>query len=355
MDKYNIDGHKLAYHMPRVAAWSIGASIYPIYMEISLSGSCNHRCTFCALDFMEYQKRFLDTEVLMERLSEMGRLGLKSVMYGGEGEPLLHNQAVEIINHTKKNGIDVALTTNAALLNKSVAERILGSMEWLKVSIGAATEDTYVRIHRTRRADFNNVIENLSNAVKIKRDNGYSCTLGMQLLLLPENKDEVVPLAKIARDIGMDYLVVKPYSQHPLSRTNRYSNIKYDDFMGIADELSEINTKDFHTVFRLRTMKKWDENAREYNRCFALPFWSYIDAAGNVWGCSAYLGDHRFLYGNIYKNTYQEIWEGKRRKESLEWVENELDADQCRVNCRMDEINRYLWKLRNPVEHVNFI
>ena len=74
-----------------------------------------------------------------------------------------------------------------------------------------------------------------------------------------------------------------------------------------------------------------------------------------MWGCSAYLGDERFLYGNINESSFKEIWGGEKRKKSLEWVENKLDAGQCRVNCRMDEINRYLWDLKNPPEHVNFI
>lgn len=89
--------------------------------------------------------------------------------------------------------------------------------------------------------------------------------------------------------------------------------------------------------------------------CLALPFWSYIDAGGNVWGCSAHLGEERFLYGNIYENRFQEIWEGEERAESVRWAEKELDTNQCRVNCRMDEINRYLWEMRHPPEHVNFI
>jgi len=88
---------------------------------------------------------------------------------------------------------------------------------------------------------------------------------------------------------------------------------------------------------------------------FSAPSCPNIDAGGNVWGCSAYLGDERFLYGNIYENSFQEIWEGEKRAESLEWAEKELDTDQCRVNCRMDEINRYLWEMRHPPAHVNFI
>ena len=102
-------------------------------------------------------------------------------------------------------------------------------------------------------------------------------------------------------------------------------------------------------------MKKWDSNTKNYNQCFSLPFWSYMDSGGNLWGCSAYLGDERFLYGNIYENSFKEIWEGEKRIRSLEWVEKELDVKQCRVNCRMDEINRYLWELKYSPEHINFI
>ena len=355
MDKFRIDSHKLLFHVPRVNNWLQGKLIYPIYMEISPSGTCNHRCTFCALDFMGYQKRFLDAEILMERVSEMGKLGLKSIMYGGEGEPLMHERIAEIIEHTKKSGIDVALTTNAALLDESISEKILGSMEWIKVSIGAATKETYKKIHRTNPEDFDKVIKNLSSAAKIKRNNGYKCTLGMQILLLPENKDEITLLAEIGRDIGMDYLVVKPYSQHPLSKTEKYKDIKYTEYASLAGELARFNTDGFSVIFRINTMKKWDDSTRQYARCLALPFWSYLDSGGNMWGCSAYLGDERFLYGNINESSFKEIWGGEKRKKSLEWVENKLDAGQCRVNCRMDEINRYLWDLKNPPEHVNFI
>src|SRR3990167_3007073 len=106
MDKYRIDSHKLTYHVSRVNDWLEGKVTYPIYMEISPSGACNHRCTYCGLDFMEYKPRLLDTHLLKERLSELGRLGLKSVMYGGEGEPFLHCDMAELINHTKKSGVD---------------------------------------------------------------------------------------------------------------------------------------------------------------------------------------------------------------------------------------------------------
>lgn len=355
MDKYNIDSHKLIYHVGRVHEWLDGKQIYPVYMEVSAAGACNHRCTYCGLDFMGYQARYIDTPIFKDRLSEMGRLGLKSIMYAGEGEPFLHRDMTELIEHTKKSGIDVALTTNGVLFKKEIADIVLANTEWIKVSINGATKETYAKIHRCKPGDFEKVIENMSYAAKRCKENNYACTLGMQLLLLPENYQEAVSLAKLARDIGMDYLVIKPYSQHPQSKTTKYSSIKYSDYDYLDEELAQLNTDTFSVIYRSSTMKKWDCGHRSYARCLATPFWSYIDAGGNVWGCSMYLGDKKFLYGNIYEETFEEIWQGKKRLKALKWLENELDTSQCRVNCRMDEVNRYLWELKNLPEHVNFI
>lgn len=355
MDKYRIDSHKLLYHVSRVNDWLEGKNVYPIYAEISPSGTCNHRCTYCALDFMEYQPRFLDKEMLKERLFEMASFGLKSVMYAGEGEPLLHKDIGEIINYTKKSGIDVAITTNGVLLKKSLIEEILGKITWIKVSINGATRETYAKIHKTNPDNFDKVIEAMSYAAGLRQNKRYQCALGMQLILLPDNWNEAELLAQQARDIGMDYLVIKPYSQHPLSKTTKYRDIKYSDYLHLADKLSAFNNNSFSVIFRINTMKKWDKGQRSYRQCLALPFWSYIDAGGTVWGCSAYLSDERFVYGNIYKNSFKEIWEGEKRLKSIHWTEEKLDTSQCRVNCRMDEINRYLWQLKHQPEHVNFI
>lgn len=355
MDRFRIDSHKLIYHVGRVNDWLKGKDVYPIYMEIAPSGACNHRCTYCALDYMEYKTRFLDTRLLKERLSEMASLGVKSIMYAGEGEPLLHKDIADIINYTKKAGIDVAITTNGVLLNEDLAERTLGEITWIKVSINGATKETYAKIHKTHPEDFNRVLKNLFYLVRLKESRGYKCTLGMQLVLLPENYKEVILLAHKAKGMGMDYLVVKPYSHHPFSKTTRYKDIRYGKFLPLADKLAALNTDKFNVVFRINTMKKWDEGARPYKHCYALPFWAYIDAGGDIWGCSAYLKDERFLYGNIRMATFKKIWQGSRRRRLLKIAERKLDTKNCRVNCRMDEINRYLWDLKHLPRHVNFI
>lgn len=352
-DKYRIDNHKLIYHPQRVAAWLNGDNIYPIYVEIGPAGQCNCRCVFCSVDYIGYQNRFLKTGMLKERLMELGSLGVKSIMYAGEGEPFLHRDMTKIIINTKEAGLDAALTTNGILMKPGIPEKILGYTEWIKVSCNAGTPESYARIHRTKQENFNRVISNLAHAVQVRKENGYSCTLGIQMLLLPENAEGVEQLAETAQDIGLDYLVIKPYTHHSQNR-HKFS-VHYEKYVDLEKKLRRFSTDTFSVIFRAQAMRKWDKKERHYKKCLALPFWCHIDAGGNVWGCGAHLEDERFLYGNINEQGFQDIWEGQKRKKAMERFEQDFDISACRLNCRMDKINQYLWEIKNPIEHVNFI
>ncbi|MBV8048670.1 MAG: radical SAM protein [Paludibacterium sp.] len=366
MDKFLIDSHKLIYHPQRVAqlldvgdAWERAKSVYPIYLELAPVGACNHRCTFCAVDYIGYKSVMLDEAVLAERIPEMARLGVKSIMYAGEGEPLLHKKINEIVAMTKASGIDVAFTTNGVLLNQRFVEESLDKVSWIKVSLNAGSAESYAAIHRTRERDFQRVVDNLRAAAEHKRAHGLDTVIGVQALLLPENAHEMVELARICRDeIGADYLVIKPYSQHLFSETHEYENVNYQGYLTLAEQLAPMNSDTFQVVFRAHTMRKYQEDPEtRYKQCHATPFlWGYVMADGRVYGCSAYLLDPRFEYGNINQNTFQEIWEGDKRRENFQYVRHQLDIHECRKNCRMDEVNRYLDRLVNQsVPHINFI
>lgn len=363
-DRFLIDSHKLIYHPDRAAAvmaagddWDKAKSIYPIYIEISPIGACNHRCVFCAVDYIGYKTVSLDLEMMRRRLPEMGRLGVRSIMYAGEGEPLLHKGINELIRVTKESGIDSSLTTNASLMPAGFLDEALPYVSWIKASVNAGSAETYAQIHRTKPHHFDKTVENLAAMARARRQGNLSVALGAQILLLPENVHEVRHLAELCRDyIGLDYLVVKPYSQHKFSLTHAYEDIDYSTFLGLEKDLSGLSTKDFSLVFRGNTMRKYAESDR-YPRCYSVPYlWGYVMADGTVSGCSAYLLDKRFEYGNLNEASFQEIWEGEKRKEGWTFVRNELNIDECRRNCRMDEVNRYLYKLidQRP-EHVNFI
>ncbi|MFZ5644534.1 MAG: radical SAM protein [Bacillota bacterium] len=352
-DEFRIDTHKLIFHPTRVSEWLQGKNIYPIYVEIAPSGNCNHRCMFCALDYLEYKPIFLDKELLLRNLQEMAGRGVKSVMYAGEGEPLLNKNTPDIIRQTRLLGIDVAMTTNGVLFSKEVAEECLGSCTWVRFSVNAGTSGTYHEVHRGRPEDFERVLTNLGNAVEVKRKKGLKTTIGVQMLLIPQNFHEAVSMGKILKEIGVDYFSIKPFSQHPKSICTIDPSFKYEDHLEIEQQLGELSNDTFRIVFRSNAMRKL-KLSRSYRRCLGLPFWAYIDANARVWACSAYLGDEKFCYGSLKEENFMGIWEGERRSKILAWVKN-MDVTDCREICRLDEINAYLHQLKNPGGHVNFI
>ncbi|MEW6488699.1 MAG: radical SAM/SPASM domain-containing protein [Thermodesulfobacteriota bacterium] len=351
-----LDSHKLLLHPRRVASWLDGEDVFPIYAEFSPSGACNHRCRFCALDYVGYRPRFLDAAVLAERLAELGRLGLRSAMYAGEGEPLLHREIAGIVGATVDAGIDAAITTNAVLLTRELARELLPRLTWLRVSLNAGTAATYAGLHRTRPEDFERVLANLAAAVEERRRSEAACTLGAQMLLLPENAEEVVGLARALAAIGADYLSVKPYSQHHFSHTREFEEVDYARFEGLRQEVAAAAPGPFRVIFREQAAAKLAPGRdRGYGSCLALPFWTYVDAGADVWACSAFLGDDRFRLGNLAETTFEGIWRGEARRRFLRDVLPALDTTACRRGCRMDEINRYLWELTHPAPHANFI
>ncbi len=375
MDTYQIDGHKLDQHPERTAQWREAGDdldalmqLYPIYVEISPNGACNHRCVFCSVDYIGYQTRQLDAAALEQSLADMGRHGVKSVMFAGEGEPLLARGLPEMIDAAYSAGIDVAITTNATNLTQSFAELSLQQVTWLKASVNGGDPDTYAAVHRTKPNDFARVIENLARAVDIRRrshdfehiDQGgqpIDCTLGAQIVLIRENIHSAVALAKICRDIGLDYLVIKPYSQNPHSvetATRGFADFDYRHWLDLEARLREFETDTFQIVYREKTMASLYQE-RGYDVCHATPhFWAYIMATGEVYGCSAHLLDDRFKFGNIYEQSFSDIWQGAKRRACLELMRT-FDVGECRKNCRMNAENKYLHQLKHPAAHVNFI
>jgi radical SAM protein with 4Fe4S-binding SPASM domain len=362
-DIHGIDSHKLMYHPGRVAewlechdTWEKAKSVYPIYIEMSPFGACNHRCVFCAVDYIGYKARSLDENIISERIVEMAGLGVKAMNFAGEGEPSLWRPLPEILDKCTAAGIDTSMTTNMVPFNERNIDSFVRNCSWIKTSINAGTPETYSKIHRTKPEDFDRVLDNFGMCVETRKSRGYTCTVGAQMLLLPDNAHEAFALGEKLKSAGVDYLVIKPYSQHHRSITRKYEGTDYRPFLELERELQALNGDGFDVIFRIRPIKKLLDPGRGYDKCLATPFlWAHIMADGNVYGCSSYMGDERFCYGNIHELTFKDIWEGPERKENYVYIRDKMDIVECRRNCRMDEINRYLWRLTHPDRHVNFI
>ena len=329
MDSFGLDTHKLMYHPDRVSKWLNGEEAAPIIVEICPIGRCNHRCVFCAYNYTDYKGPMLDYSMTIKTLTEMGKMGVKSIDWDTEGEPLLHPHLPKFINHAKLCGIDSAVETNGVFLTKEFMKECGHNITYIKVSVDAATNETHYNLHRGGKRDWDKVIANIEQAVALKT----GCTIGIQMVLLKENEDEVKDLAAIARHLGVNWFVVKPFSVHPFQDD---SLVHQGDVSKIL-EIEGVRGETFRRLFK----------ERDYSVCYGVNFISNIDCYGNVTVCNTLTRKEEYNLGNIYQESFEEIW--KRRP-------GEFNIEECkREVCRMDKQNLYLWQLKNPSPHKNFI
>ncbi len=353
MDSFRLDSHKLMYHVARVSQWIEGKKIFPIYVELGLYGGCNHRCIFCAFDYLKYKPHMSSEACVKEFLLEAARNGVKAVLFSGEGEPLLHPQAAELIVFAHSQKVDTALSTNGVFLTHSILRKILPRLSWLRVSLNAGSGKSYALIHGTSENDFQSVLHNLKDAVRMKKKNKYDCTIGVQCVLLPYNIKELPKLADMVKQIGADYLVIKPFSLHPLSLNNVRTDI-YKEVPALQNKLRKYSNKNFQVIFRKHSFNKI-KTPKPYKKCLGFAFVSHVMAGGGVFPCNAFLGKKGYLLGNIAKNSFSDILKNDRTSAVIHKIHRNWDVNKCTDACRLDEINCYLWDLKHRVRHHNFI
>jgi GTP 3',8-cyclase len=348
-----LDGHKLLYHPNEVSKWVNNELFAPVYVEIGVTSACNHRCSFCAFDYLGERNDSIEKSVLMDNIRDMAAFGVKSIMFGGEGEPLVYPHLTEAIEEGKKQGLDIAITSNGVLFTEEKCKNVLKNLAWIKFSVDSGTAENYAKMHGTVPEDFSKLLANMKFAAKYKRENSITSAIGCQMVVVDENINEVEKLILQIKDFGLDYLVLKPYVKHPESINDK--TLSMADYDKVLSELVKKYEKDLKIIFRGLSFSEIEKNALDYEHCYGVNFMGLIDAKGNVIPCSVFYEKPEFYYGNINTQKFSEIWASKRRLEIVEKVLKK-GCENCRNNCRLNFVNKYLSDVKHRSKtHINFI
>jgi radical SAM protein with 4Fe4S-binding SPASM domain len=174
------------------------------------------------------------------------------------------------------------------------------------------------------------------------------------MVVIDENIDDIIPLAKLGRELGVDYLVVKQCSDTSDGKlgspVDRYLNI-----VDVFKEAEGYSTEDYTVT--IKWSKLTNRGLKDYDVCLGTQLILAISASGDVFPCGHFfnIDRERFHMGNVATSSFRDIvaseryWEVQKRIQTLN-----VNTD-CESNCRQHYINVFLHKLANPPEHVNFI
>ncbi len=350
MADIQLDGAKLAYHPQALLAWQRGEFVPPILVEISPTNLCNHRCEFCAYDYLERTGSYLDIDRMKPILSELKTLGSKALFYSGEGEPLVHKRLPELIDYASDLGFDQALNTNGSRLLPNVTEQIMPHISWVRLSINGVDREDYALHHRVSARQFDLVMENLTFAAEFIKQQKLPTALGIQFVYLGQPPDAVIEMAQRMKAIGVRYFAVKQFNKHP----SIPFSLETQPPIEALSPLEALSDEGFQATLRLGALE-W-QTPREYRHCLALPFFAEIVANGDVYACGPHLGNPDFCYGSIHEQSFTQLWSQTNRQKVEDHVHGIANLDAvCMPNCRLHAINQFLWNLASPPDHINFI
>jgi len=361
IDKYKMDSNKMLWHLGNVAKWQKGENVAPVHIDMGLSKGCNQHCVFCYGMFQgnEFKKGYeihFSGEPLFNFLRDAAALGVKSIGFIGEGEPLVNPDVYKAVQIGKDSGIDIAMATNGELLDKDEALEMLKRLTYLRFNVSAGTERAYRDIHKVKPGVFDKVIENIAYCAKLKKEHNLPVTIGLQMVLMPYAIDQVIPLAKLGKELGVDYLVVKHCSDSP-DRSLEIDHSKYLDAVEIFKEAEAISDEKYGVV--IKWSKLTNEGKKCYDKCQAVPFFMMrVSGDGKLFPCAQFF-DHRqdeFMIADLNKVRFKEAMYSKRYKEVVGAIQNLNVHTECMTNCKENSINEFLWNLtNNKPEHINFV
>jgi MoaA/NifB/PqqE/SkfB family radical SAM enzyme len=358
---YRMDGHKLYWHLDRVQDWIRGGRIAPLHIDVGLSKGCNIKCHYCfgAMQGNLYKKgreTFFRREPLLRYMRDAGAAGVRSMALIGEAEPLLNPHVYEAIVVGKRAGVDMALGTNGVLFDTGKAgERALEHLTWMRFNISAASKESYRRLHASN--DFERFVEKVRFCVATKQKKNLPVTIGFQMVLTPQDVEEVLPLTSLARELGVEYLEIKHCGDTVQNDLGIYKVLdQYDGYTKLLQQAEAQSTPDFSVIVKWRNISQ--KGSRSYDCCLGAPFLLYSSGDGKLYPCGLFFNyrESEFALGDLNEQSFLDIISSDRYWQIMKRIKTDIRVhEECYASCKTNAINDFLFKLNNPPRHINFI
>lgn len=110
-------------------------------VHIELTNICTFNCTFCPKEEMTRPYGYMDTALAKSIIDEIKAEGIcEKITFHVMGEPTLHPDFFEILDHAKAKQMQVGLTTNGASLNGAIGKRLM-DYDLYQVDVSLQTPD----------------------------------------------------------------------------------------------------------------------------------------------------------------------------------------------------------------------
>ena len=318
-----LDSHKLSYHYDRVQAWEAGERIAPVSVDMSLTRACSAMCSFCYAMMQESQARSsIKVPHALKLLDDFAEVGIRSVSLVSDGESTLSPAYVPFIQHAASLGIDVGNATNAWEWGTEKVDAILPHMTWIRFTVAAGRPESYAKIMYKgpeHTEVFDKAMRNIKYAVDLKKKLGLSVTLGIQMVLMPELKDEIIPFAQLGLDLGVDYAVIKHCSDDEQG-TLGIDYSQYEALHPLLEQAEEMSNEQTKVIVKWNKIKDGDKPS--YKRFYGPQFLLQISGSGLVAPSGMFFNARysKLHIGNFTEDRFKDIFKSENYWRAMNYL-----------------------------------
>jgi MoaA/NifB/PqqE/SkfB family radical SAM enzyme len=257
-------------------------------------------------------------------IKESASLGLKALSISG-GEPTLYPHLLELVREIKKYGVSVQINSNGSLIDRQFAEELLqAGLDSAFISIYSHQAEVHNEFCRQRK-----LFDKATNAVRIFADlcKQYPrFQVKTQTIILRENFRYFKELIQFHQSLGTSKSSIS-YLEGDYDKKHILNEKEIIEFKNcVVPKALELCSK-LHPSIRNKAMKRiksiygdkignpFDISRGKYWRqgsCRIPQQFTIVLANGDVHPCNIVEYTHEPIMGNLFENSFKEIWGSKR-------------------------------------------
>ena len=343
-----LDGSNVMYHRERVEAWERGERVAPIFLDVAWTRNCQASCSWCYAQAQASEGGKIERHHAFQFLEDAAEIGVLAMNYISDGESTMVPWYADAVEKATDLGIRIGAGTNGIATTKPVLERILPRLMSFRVNFSAGEKKRYAEIMGLKQAVYDVVIENIREAVRLVRSNGWSCIVNMNLVCDPKDSDQLVPFARLAKDLGVHYAIIKQCAVDP----DGVLGVDYTAYGKIEDQLKEAESlSDETTKIVVKWAKIRSAGKREHTACYGPPFALQMSGNGLIAPCGPLFNEkyRAFHIGNITTERFKDMFHGERYWEVMDYIasDNFNPQKRCPSDCMQRLHNDWLFAYKN--------
>lgn len=350
---YNIN--KYLYFPETLKAFQNRRVVSPTHVRIKPINHCNHNCWYCAYrnDSLQLGDDIelidvIPSEKMQQIVNDIIDMDVKAVTFTGGGEPLIYKGLIGYIKQLAEADVKIGVLTNGSNLKGKVADTLASYGSWVRVSIDAWDDESYMHSRGVPHGTFSKLMNNMSTFSKLDT----KCVLGVSYIISADNYQHIYSICKTFCDIGVNHVKLSGVVVgNDVDKNNEYHDKISAEVASQIESAMTLDSDEFSIINHYHQLDK--EFEKNYDICPYLMYLTVIGADSCVYTCQDKAYTQSGKLGDLTDQSFKDFWFSDENKNCIYTLD---PSKTCKHHCITHHKNISLLEfIDNNNSHTPFV